>query len=92
MGIGIINLGKLFSKFYRRHHDTGLKTLLLQVLSEPRFYGDLVYKFRDIRGKPEFSYNFSTIVTCYKQKGYNIHVIKQSANFAVNRMTLDNLA
>ena len=40
------------SKFYRRHFDLvskynfGLKTLLLQDLSEPEFYGDLVYKFR----------------------------------------------
>ena len=39
------------SKIYRRHFDivskynVGLKTLLLQGLSEPEFYGDLVYKF-----------------------------------------------
>ena len=45
-------LRKAFSKFYRRHFDivskynVGLKTLLLQGLSEPEFYGDLVYKFR----------------------------------------------
>ena len=43
---------KAFSKFYRRHFDTvskyyvRLKTLLLEGLSEPEFYGDLVYKFR----------------------------------------------
>ena len=43
-------LRKVFSKFYRRHCDlvskynVGLKTLLLQGLSEPEFYGDLVYK------------------------------------------------
>ena len=45
-------LRKAFSKFYRRHFDivskynVGLKTLLLQGLFEPEFYGDLVYKFR----------------------------------------------
>ena len=45
-------LRKAFSKLYRRHFDlvskynVGLKTLLLQSLSEPEFYGDLVYKFR----------------------------------------------
>ena len=44
-------LRKAFSKFYRRHFDSvskynvGLKTLLLQGLLEPEFYGDLVYKF-----------------------------------------------
>ena len=49
-----------FSKFYRRHFDivskynVGLKTLLLQGLSEPEFYGDLVYKFRKIIGKNDF--------------------------------------
>ena len=50
---GYNKLCKVFSKFYRRHFDivskynVGLKTLLLQGLSEPQFYGDLVYKFRN---------------------------------------------
>ena len=43
-------LRKIFSKFYRRHlvskFNVGLKTLLHQGLSEPEFYGDLVYKFK----------------------------------------------
>ena len=49
-----------FSKFYRRHFDivskcnVGLETLLLQGLSEPEFYGNLVYKFRKIIGKMSF--------------------------------------
>ena len=43
-------LRKAFSKFYRRHfvlvskYNTGLRSLLQQGLSEPEFYGDLVYK------------------------------------------------
>ena len=42
-------LRKTFSKFYRRHYEliskykVGLKTLLNEGLSEPEFYGDLVY-------------------------------------------------
>ena len=57
-------LHKAFSKFYRRHFDivskynVGLKTLLLQGLSEPEFYGDLVYKFRKMVGKNDFSLSF----------------------------------
>ena len=53
-------LRKAFSKFYRRHFDivckynVGLKTLLLQGLSKPEFYSDLVYKFRKIIGKMIF--------------------------------------
>ena len=58
---------KAFSKFYRRHfelvskYNTGLRSLLLQDLSEPEFYGDLVYKFRKIVGKTEFSDRFKKI-------------------------------
>ena len=57
-------LRKAFSKFYRRHFDieskynVGLKTLLLQGLSELEFYGDLVHKFRKITGKNDFPYHF----------------------------------
>ena len=45
-------LRKTFSKFYRRHYEliskynVGLKTLSSEGLSEPEFYGDLVYKFK----------------------------------------------
>ena len=45
---------KTFSKFYHRHpglivkYNIGLKTLLQQGISEPRFYGDLVYKFNEL--------------------------------------------
>ena len=45
-------LRKAFTKFYRRHFNlvstcnVGLKTLLLQGLSEPEFYGDLVNKLK----------------------------------------------
>ena len=51
---------KAFSKFYHRlselivKYNIGLKTLLQQGLSEPIFYGDLVYKFKIIVGKPNF--------------------------------------
>ena len=54
-------LRKTFSKFYRRHYElvskfnVGLKTLLHQGLSEPEFYGDLVYKFNKIVGRADFS-------------------------------------
>ena len=43
---------KAFSKFYRRHsaliekYSISLQTLLQQGISEPEFYGDLVYRFK----------------------------------------------
>ena len=66
-------LRKAFSKFYRRHFDivskynVGLKTLLLQGLSEPEFYGDLVYKFRKIIGKNDFPYHFKKMLFVIKR-------------------------
>ena len=85
-------LRKAFSKFYQRHFDlvseynVGLKTLLLQDLSEPEFYGDLVYKFRKIIGKYDFPYHFKKIIIIvrYKKIGCNIDVLRQSACLVVN--------
>ena len=77
-------LRKAFSKFYRRHFDivckynVGLKTLLLQGLSEPEFYGDLVYKFRKIFGKNDFPYHFKKIIVRYKKICYNVYVMRQT--------------
>ena len=45
-------LRKVFSKFYRRHsklvekYNVSLRKLLQQGISEPEFYGDLVYRIR----------------------------------------------
>ena len=50
-------------------YNVGLKTLLLQGLSEPKFYGDLVYKFRKIIGKNDFPYHFKKIIVRYKKIG-----------------------
>ena len=64
---------KAFSNFYRRHFDivfkynVGLKTLLLQDLSEPEFYGDLMYKFRKVIGEIDFPYHFKKIIVRYKR-------------------------
>ena len=57
-------LRKAFSKFDRQHHElvskfnVELKSLLHQGLSEPKFYGDLVYKFKKIIGRADFSDHF----------------------------------
>ena len=54
-------LRKTFSNCYRRYYDliskfqVGLKSLMRQGLSEPEFYGDLVYKSKKI----VYSHNFS---------------------------------
>ena len=51
-GYRYFKLHKVFSKFYRRHsallekYSVNLKTLPQQGISEPEFYGDLMYRFR----------------------------------------------
>ena len=52
-----------------RQVNIGLKNLLQQGISEPIFYGDLVYKFKRIVGKPNFSDQFKKIVKCYIRVG-----------------------
>ena len=87
---------KAFSKFYRRHfdvvskYDFELKTLLLQVLSEPEFYGDLMYKFRNVIGKNDVPYHFKKIIVRYKNIGYNIDVLRQTACLVVNPMKVNS--
>ena len=56
-------LRKTVSKFYRRHYEliskfnVGLKTLLHEGLSEPEFYGDLVYKFKKLIVRNDFFFS-----------------------------------
>ena len=85
-------------KFYRRHceliskFNVGLKSLLHQDLSEPEFYGDLVYKFKKIRGMTDFSDQFGKIIMRHKRIGYNLNVMRQSACLVINPFTVDGYA
>ena len=63
-----------------------------QGLSEPEFYGDLVYKFRKIVEKNEFSDQFKKIIMRYKRIGYNVDVMRQSVCLVVNPITVNNFA
>ena len=73
-------------------YNVGLKTLLLHGLSEPEFYGDLVYKFRKIIGKNDFPYHFKKIIVRYKKIGYNIHGMRQTACLVVNPIKVNSFA
>ena len=87
---------KAFSKFCHRHselivkYNIGLKTLLQQGISEPIFYGDLVYKFKRIVGRPNFSDQFKKIVKRYVKIGYNLDIMRQSACLVSNPITVNS--
>ena len=90
---------KTFSKFYRRYYDliskfqVGLKSLLRQGLSEPDFYGDLVYKLKKIVGSNIFfKVQFIEIISHYNKIGYIINVLQQTACLVVNQITVGNFA
>ena len=72
----------------------GLKSLLRQEISEPRFYGDLVYKLKKIVGSNNFSAQFIKRISHYKKIGYNINVtiMQQAACMVGNPITVGNFA
>ena len=91
-------LRKTFSKYHRQYYDliskfqVGIKSLLREGLSEPDFYGDLVYKLKKIVGSHIFSAQFIKIISQYKKIGYNINVLQQTACLVVNLITVGNSA
>ena len=89
---------KAFIKFICRHNelvskfDVGLKSLLHLGLSEPEFYGDLVYKFKKISGMADFSDQLRKNIMRYKRIGYNLNIMRQSACLIIIPITIDGFA
>ena len=87
----------VFSKYYRRHqclvekYYVSLKTFLQQGISKPEFYGDLVYIFRKIVGKSNFSEQFRKLIYRYtcKRIGYSLDIMRQTACLVVNPIIVD---
>ena len=71
-------LRKAFSKFYCRHFDliekynVSLKIIMQQGISNPEFYGVLVYKFSQ-------NLFFKHIVNHFKRAGYTLDIMWQTA-------------
>ena len=96
-GYRYFKLRKVFSKFYRRHsalvkkYSVSLKTLLQQGISEPGFYGDLVYRFRKNVEKSNFSEQFRKLINRYKGIGYSLDIMRQTVCLVVNPVIVDGL-
>ena len=71
-------------------YNIGLNTLLLQGLSESEFYGNLVYKFRQLIGKNDSPYHSKKIIVRYKKIDYNIDVLRQTACLVVNPIKVNS--
>ena len=89
-GLSVSNISRhyeLISKF-----NVGLKPLLAEGLSEPEFYGDLVYKFKKLIRRNSFSFQFRKIITRYRRIGYNLNVMRQSVCLVFKPVVVDNYA
>ena len=64
----------------------------MQGLSEPEYYGDLVYKFRKIIGKKDFPNHFKKRIVRNKRIGYNIDVLRQTVCLVVNPIKVNSFA
>ena len=82
-----VAFNEMVSKF-----NVGLKSLLHQGLSEPEFYGDCVYTFKQIKGMTDFSDQFRKIIMHYKRIGFNLNVMRQYACLVINTLMVDGFA
>ena len=57
-----------------------------------KFYGDLVYKLKKLKGINDFSLQFGKIISRYRRIGYNLNVMRQSACLVFNPIMVDNYA
>ena len=70
-----------------------LNGIITTSLSEPEFYGDLVYKFKKIRGMTVvFFRQFRKVIMRYKRIGDNLNVMRQSACLVINIIMVDSFA
>ena len=63
-----------------------------QGISEPEFYGDLVYRIRKIVGKSNCSEQYRKLINRYKRIGYNPYVMRQTACLVINPTSVDSYA
>ena len=69
------------------------KTFLQQGISEPEFYGDLVYRVRKLLGKSNFSEQFRILINRYKRIGYSLDIMRQTACLVyINPIIVDGYA
>ena len=69
-----------------------LKNFLQQGISEPEFFGVLVYRFRRIVGKSNYSEQFRKLIGRYKSIGYNLDIMRQTACLVINPIPVDSYA
>ena len=65
-------------------YNVCLRKLLQKGISEPEFYGDLLYRIRKIVGKSNFAKQFRKLINRCKRIGYNPYIMGQTACIVVH--------
>ena len=63
--------------------------VLQQGISEPVFYADILYRFRKIIRKSNFSEQFRKLINRYKRIDYSLDIMRQTACLFVNLIIAD---
>ena len=89
-------LRKAFTKFYRRnehllekysgHH----RTFLRQGISQPTFYGDVIYKIRKIKGSNVFPVQFAKLIRKHVVDGYDPLILRRTVCLVIDPCTVDH--
>ena len=91
-------LCKEFSKLYGRHFEliekchVRLNKFQQQGISNPEFYGDLVYKFKKVIVYPSLSDLFKRIVNGFRRAGYTLDIMRQIACLVFNPIMVESYA
>ena len=62
------------------------------LLNELIFIFSLVYKFKKMMGRTDFSGQLRNIIICHTRIGYDLNVMRQSAGLVINPITVHNFA
>ena len=82
MIIGIISLVRLFPSSIADTSNFKIQCRIKISFTsrpEPAFYGDLLYKFKKIMGRTDFSDQFRKIIIRHKNIGYDLNFMRQPA-------------
>ena len=63
-----------------------------QGICNPEFFGDLVYKFKNIIGNLNFFNLFKRIVNRFKGAGYSLDIMRQTACLVFNQIMVEGYA
>ena len=69
-----------------------LKKLMQQGISNPEFYGDFVYKFKNIIRNSNFSDLFKRIEPRFKRAGYTLDILRQTVCLVFNPIMVEGYA